>query len=108
MILLTVLTIVLILALVAVLVAGLATISRALHGIGGDRVAYMGANTGEAQSGLARVRWGLRAIETHTAAIGPGVGRVNELLGETGRALGEVEAGLDALLEAVEHQGDRS
>lgn len=31
---------------------------------------------------LAKVSWGVRAVETHVAAVGPGVTRVNELLGE--------------------------
>lgn len=105
MILLTVLTVVLILALVAVLVAGLVTISNTLHDIGGDRVSYMGDRMHDRQSGLAKVRWGLRAIERHTAVIGPGVAELNRLLTTTGEGLTEVEADLDDLLEAVERQG---
>jgi uncharacterized protein YoxC len=31
---------------------------------------------------LARVSWGVRAVETHVAAVAPGVTRVNELLQE--------------------------
>lgn len=107
MILLTVLTVVLVLLLVAVLVAGLVTISNTLHDIGGDRVSYMGENMHDHQSGLAKVRWGLRAIERHTAGIEPGVDRVNGLLAATGEGVGRVEDGLDALLEAVERQGAR-
>lgn len=97
MVLLTVLTIVLVLALVGALVTYLIKIIAALEAIGGDP-----------DSLLAKVRWGLRAIEKQTDAIGPQVTQLNAGLGAIGEGLGQVESNLSDLGEALERQGGTS
>lgn len=97
MVLLTVLTIVLVLVLVGALVTYLLKIIAALEAIGGDP-----------DSLLAKVRWGLRAIEKQTDAIGPQVTRLNAGLGAIGEGLGQVESNLADLGEALERQGGTS
>jgi len=77
MILLTVLTILLVLLLVAVLWIGLVRICRLLEDIGG-------ATTSTPTSLLARIRWGVRAIERQTAPIAPQARRLAEAIGYPG------------------------
>lgn len=93
MVLLTVLTIVLVLALVAVLVGFLLAIISELEAIGG-----------RPDSLLAKVRWGVRAIERQTDAIEPEVGELNRSLGELDDGLASVRGHLEATLEALERQ----
>lgn len=94
MVLLTVLTILLVLVLVGALVVYLLKIIDALEAIGGD-----------ADSLLAKVRWGLRAIERQTDAIGPQVTQLNAGLGAIGDGLTQVESNLSNLGGALERQG---
>lgn len=105
MLLPTILTVVLVLALVAVLVVGVTKIIVTLERVGGGSMSYMGENMGDRLSGLAKIRWGLRAIEHQTSAIEPQVSRLNEGLVGLDDALGEVETGLEGLVEALEAQG---
>lgn len=105
MLLPTILTVVLVLALVAVLVVGVTKIVFTLERIGGASMSYMGENMGDRLSGLAKIRWGLRAIERQTSAIEPEVTRLNDGLVALDEALGEVEAGLGGLVEALDAQG---
>lgn len=93
MVLLTVLTIVLVLVLVAVLVGFLLAIIRELEAIGG-----------RPDSLLAKVRWGVRAIERQTDAIEPEVIRLNRSLGELDRGLSSVGGHVTGTLEALERQ----
>lgn len=99
MILLTVLTIVLILLLVAVLVIGLVQIIGTLESIGGASRGYESS-----PSLLSKARWGVRAIEQQTAAIGPEVTKLNNGLGALDNTLETLAARVTALLEAVERQ----
>ncbi len=94
MVLLTVLTIALVLVLVGALVLYLFKIIDALEAIGGNP-----------DSLLARVRWGLRAIEKQTDALGPQVTKLNGGLGAIGEGLSEVESNLTELGEALQRQG---
>lgn len=94
MVLLTVLTIVLVLLLVGVLVAALVAL-----------VGELGAIGGEPTSLLAKVRWGVRAIEKQTSALGPQVERLNAGLEQADGALASVHGHVAGLLEALERQG---
>lgn len=80
MILLTVLTILLVLLLVAVLWVGLVKIYRLLEDIGG-------ATTSTPGSLLARIRWGVRAIEQQTAGIEPHAARLAQSIAALGEGL---------------------
>lgn len=104
MTLLTVLTIVLVLALAVVLVAGLTKIDQALERIGGASRGYMGEYMGGYPSLLAKARWGVRAIEVQTSAIAPEVTRLNECLAAIDGGLGTIREGVGALVEAVKQQ----
>lgn len=75
MLLLTILTIVVVLGAAVVLVVGVTKIMRALESIGN-------APTSTPNSLLANIRWGVRAIEQQTAAIGPQTRRLNAALQE--------------------------
>lgn len=94
MVLLTVLTILLVLALVAVLVGYLIAIIDVLEAIGG-----------RPDSLLAKVRWGVRAIERQTDAIEPQVTKLNGALKALDEGLGEVAGHVTGLVEALERQG---
>lgn len=100
MVLLTVLTIVLILLLVAVLVVGLVKIDAELEAIGGSSLGYM-----MVPSLLSKARWGVRAIERHTASIEPHVSRLGEGLAAIDESLTDVEAGVGGVVDALERQG---
>lgn len=97
MLLLTVSTIALILVLVGALVAYLLKIIAELEAIGGNP-----------DSLLAKVRWGVRAIEKQTDAIGPQVTRLNQGLGAIGEGLGAIRANLRGIAEALRRQGGGS
>jgi len=104
MTLLTALTVVAILVLVAVLVVGLVVIDGTLERIGGGSSGYLGANMDDTLSLLSKARWGVRAIETQTSAIGPQVTRLNEGLSAIDGGLAEIEGGVGAIVEAVKRQ----
>lgn len=80
MILLTVLTIALVLLLVAVLWIGLVKIYHLLEDIGG-------ATTSTPGSLLARIRWGVRAIEQQTAGIEPHAAQLAQAVAALGEGL---------------------
>lgn len=94
MVLLTALTVVLVLILVAALVGFLLAIVVELEAIGGHP-----------DSLLAKVRWGVRAIERQTDAIEPEVTDLNESLGTLDEVLASVGARVEATLDALERQG---
>ena len=79
------LTIVAVLILVFVLIKYLSDISTLLQSIGGDGRSY-----------LAKLRLGLRAIETETSALPTNVIRLNETLTKTAGGLKAVDDGLVA------------
>ncbi|MGI9039344.1 MAG: hypothetical protein ACR2GQ_10830 [Gemmatimonadota bacterium] len=97
MVLLTLLSIVLVLVLVGALVVYLAKIIGVLEAVGGSP-----------DSLLAKVRWGLRAIQKQTDAIGPQVTQLNAGLGAIEGGLGQVETNLTGLGEALGRQGATS
>ena len=90
MLLMTVLTVLLVLVLVAVLVVGVAKIMWALEAIGN-------APTSTPGSLLARIRWGVRAIEQQTAAIGPNARRLNSALQVMEDSIGRLHREIAAL-----------
>lgn len=98
--LLTLLTIVLVLLLVAVLVIGLVKIIQALESIGGSSRGYTAR-----PSLLSKARWGVRAIEKQTAAIGPEVTKLNNGLEALDETLSTLADRFGGLLETVERQG---
>ncbi len=77
-----VLTVVEIAGLVVVLAIYLTTISRLLNSISAN---------------LARITFGVRAVETQCAVIGPAVDRINGNLAETARGLNEAAASAERL-----------
>lgn len=105
MVLLTALTILLILVLVAALVIYLVRIARKLEEIGGASRGYMGEDLGHVLSLLAKARWGVRAIEVQTSVIEPQVTRLNAGLAAIDGGLAEVESNLTGLVGALERQG---
>lgn len=94
MVLLTVLTIGLVLILVGVLVVSLLLIIGELERIGGDP-----------DSVLAKIRWGVRAIERQTAGLEPEVGRLNHGLRQVDAALTDIAAHLAGTLRELRRQG---
>lgn len=93
MVLLTVSTIALILILVGALLVYLVKVITELEAIGGD-----------SDSLLAKVRWGVRAIERMTDPIGPQVTRLNDGLGAVGDGLGAIRGNLEGIAGALERQ----
>lgn len=92
--LLTLLTALEVLALVAVLVTYLVAITRVLERIGGTPTSL-----------LAKIRLGVRAIEQETAALAPEVTRLNEGLGAIAGGLKAVDDHLAGTVAAVARQG---
>lgn len=88
LVLLMIITILAVLVLVYVLIKYLSGISEALRVIGGDGNSY-----------LAKLRLGLRAIETETGHLTPNVVRLNETLTSTAGGLKAVDDGLVAGIE---------
>jgi hypothetical protein len=86
--LLMIITILEVLALVAVLITSLGKISNSLNHIGGAGDSF-----------LAKLRLGLRAIETETSHLPREVIRLNEGLAKTGEGLKAVE---DSIAQSVE------
>lgn len=87
---LMVLTIVAVLLLVVVLVYYLKEIIELLNSIGGDGKSY-----------LAKLRLGLRAIETETGHLPEQVTRLNETLSKTAGGLKTVDQHLTGTIDAV-------
>lgn len=93
----TLLTIAVVFLLFGVLVVYLAKIIGALEAIGGTDASL-----------LAHVRWGVRAIERQTDALGPEVGKLNEGLSAVDEGLGAIGGSLGGLVESLESQERRS
>lgn len=89
-ILLMIITLLAVVALVWVLIKYLREISETLMRIGGD-----------GQSFLAKLRLGLRAIETETGAIPTEVTKLNQTLSDTGSGLKIVDQHLVGTIAAV-------
>lgn len=87
---LMIVTIVAVLLLVVVLVKYLSAIIRLLNSIGGDGKSF-----------LAKLRLGLRAIETHTGHLPGEVSRLNETLSNTADGLKVVDQNLVDTIDAV-------
>ncbi len=90
---LMVLTALAVVALVVVLAYFLIKIIALLDSIGGTPTSY-----------LAKLRLGLRAIETETGALPPQVTKLNGALGTIADGLGVVDAHLRGTLEAAGQQ----
>lgn len=94
MVLLTVLTILLVLLLVGVLVGYLVALIDELGAVGGEPASL-----------LAKIRWGVRAIEKQTSALRPQVERLNAGLGSADEGLGSIHGHVAGIVEALERQG---
>ncbi|MHB8574504.1 MAG: hypothetical protein ACYDCQ_04145 [Dehalococcoidia bacterium] len=92
--LLTILAALAVVALVVVLAAYLIAIIRVLESIGGSSTSW-----------LAKIRWGVRAIDTQTAAIPPRVTTLNQGLSAVSDGLKIIDASLGATIAAVVRQG---
>lgn len=84
---------VLVVLLFLVLALGLIRISAMLRAIGGTPTSY-----------LAKLRLGLRAIDTQTAHLAPQVQQLNGSLGKVAEGLQGVEGNLAGTVEAVRRQ----
>lgn len=93
MLLLTVLTSVGVLALFVALALFLMAISGQLEAIGGTPT-----------SRLAKIRFGLRAIEMETGNLAPGVTRLNAELSAVRDGLGIIDENLGGVITAVSQQ----
>lgn len=93
MILLTILTAILVVVFFLVLAYGLIKISSMLRSIGGAPTSF-----------LAKIRFGLRAIETETGHLTPQVVRLNDGLTQVGAGLKEVDRNLVDVIEAAVKQ----
>ena len=93
MILLTFLTAILVVVFFLVLAYGLINISSMLRSIGGTPTSF-----------LAKLRLGLRAIETETGHLTPQVVRLNDGLTQVGVGLKEVDKHLVGVIEAAVKQ----
>jgi predicted PurR-regulated permease PerM len=83
-------TILVVVLLVVVLVSYLSRIINSLNSIGGDGKSY-----------LAKLRLGLRAIETETGHLPTEVTKLNETLSDTAGGLVAVNENLEGTIEAV-------
>lgn len=96
---LTILSVLVVLALFGALVYYLIQIIQALEEIGGEPNAY----SSEA-SDLAKIAFGVRAIEQQTSHLGPEVTRLNASLGEVNDGLRSIDGHLTRTIEAVGRQ----
>jgi len=87
-------------ALFIALALFLFAITNALETIGGEAKGY-GANA----SFLSKIRFGVRAIETHTGMIAPQVTQLNTTLTKVRDGLIVVDANLAGVIAAVSRQG---
>ncbi|MGI8553717.1 MAG: hypothetical protein ACR2PL_23450 [Dehalococcoidia bacterium] len=92
--LLTILSALAVVTLVVVLAGYLIAIIRLLESIGGS-----------GQSWLAKIRWGVRAIDTQTAAIPPQVTTLNQGLSAVSEGLKAIDASLGGTIASVVRQG---
>lgn len=94
MMLLTLLTALLVLVFLATLAFALTRIIAALEAIGGTPTSY-----------LAKLRFGLRAIERETSHLPIAAGKVNDGLAAIAGGLGAVDGHLGKTLAALKRQG---
>ncbi len=94
--LLTWLSVALVLVVMAVLAFGLIQISGVLRAIGGTPTSF-----------LAKLRLGLRAIDTETSHLAPQVTKLNTALTEVAGGLGAVDQRLVGTLKAALEQEGR-
>lgn len=94
--LLTILTAIAVLILVVALVAYLVLIGDGLLDVGGLETSY-----------LAKINFGVRAIEKETAALTPQVTQLNEGLTAVAAGLRAIDQSLVATIEAVSRQETR-
>jgi hypothetical protein len=94
MVLLTLLSCLLAVALLLVVAVGLIRIIRELEGIGGTPTSF-----------LAKIRFGLRAIETETGQLRPQVTALNNGLGALDQGLAAVARDLGAALANLKQGG---
>jgi len=90
MIVLSLLTALLVIAFFLVLAVALIKISDVLRAIGGTPTSY-----------LAKLRLGLRAIESETGHLAPQVTRANEALANVAAGLGVIDGHLVATIKAA-------
>jgi hypothetical protein len=93
MVLLSWLSTVLVILVFVVLAFALIRISGLLRAIGGTPTSF-----------LAKLRFGLRAIDAETAHLKPQVTRLNDSLGQVAEGLGAVDRHLADTLEAARRQ----
>ena len=101
-IILTLVTVVAILALSATLIYFLVQIVETLESIGGDAQAY-----GKRLSYLGKIAFGVRAIEQQTGHLGPEVSRLNQGLARASEGLQSIDGHLTGTIEAVVRQEER-
>lgn len=94
LLLLTILAALAVVALVVMLAGYLIAIIRVLESIGGSNTSW-----------LAKIRWGVRAIDTETAALPPQVIQLNQGLIAVSGGLQAIDASLGATIAAVVRQG---
>ena len=99
---LTLVTVVAILALVATLVYFLVQIIAALESIGGDAHSY-----GKRLSYLGKIVFGVRAIETQTGHLAPEVVRLNLSLTRAAEGLQSIDGHLTGTIAAVVRQEEQ-
>lgn len=100
--LLMIVTVVAVLALVITLVWFLAKIIKALESIGGEPIGYTWRS-----SSLAKIAFGVRAIETQTGHLGPEVTQLNAGLTAASEGLRSIDGHLVRTIEAVVAQEGR-
>ncbi|HUF38232.1 MAG TPA: hypothetical protein VMN57_06905 [Anaerolineales bacterium] len=94
---LTILSAIVVVAFFTVLAVYLVLIARTLETIGGDPDSF-----------LAKLRLGLRAIETETGHLPGEVTRLNETLAEIAGGLQQTDAHLSSTIDAVVRQQERA
>lgn len=92
-VLLTLLSVLAALVLFTALAGYLVLISKALGAIGGGPTSL-----------LAKIRFGLRAIEQQTAALGPQVGRLNQGLSAAAEGMEGIAQAFASTVEALKRQ----
>jgi hypothetical protein len=98
-IVMTILSLLVIAAFIAVLVTGLIKIHEVLESIGGERTGYSGK-----LSDLGLITFGVRAIEQQTSHLEPALTETNQGLTRASEGLYQVETNLRNALEAVQRQ----
>lgn len=102
MLLMTLISLLVVAAFIAVLVVGLVKITVTLELIGGQRYGYKG-NLND----LELIQFGVRAIERQTSHLGPTLTELNQGLGRASEGLSQIERNVTSTLDAVERQRER-